>query len=246
MAKEETKKKNLHAGHRKRMREEYEAKGFEDKPEHIVLEYMLNLALPRVNTNDIAHELINKCGGFANVFRASKKQLTDVYGVGDKVAEYLQMLGEFVHYYNGKRFEINRKTLDSSNCEQYLLDIFDGKSREHFYVICLDSNNRVISKADMSQGTFDRIDINVQEIVRYALTCDAAYVVLAHNHPSGILEASNADVVSTQSIQRILQICDIKLYDHIIVANGKCKSMRNAGLLEPRRPERKNNGKISG
>ncbi len=231
--KEQVKKENVHKGHRKRMREDFEVVSFDIWHEHEVLEYVLQKAIPRVDTNKTAHELINECGGFANVFRASKKQLTNVYGVGEKAAEYLHMLGEFVHYYNRRRFDLNRAVLDSETCQEYMLDMFDGKEREHFYVICLDSNNRVISKAEKSEGGFDSVDIDVPKIVRFAVMNDAPKIVLAHNHPSGILKASNADIVSTQTISRVLLMCGITLVDHIIVAGGKCMSMRSEGLLEP-------------
>lgn len=230
--KEQVKKENVHKGHRKRMKEDFEVMSFDIWHEHEVLEYMLQMALPRVDTNETAHNLIKKCGGFANVFRASKKQLTDVYGVGEKAAEYLHTLGEFVHYYNRRRFDLNREVLDSGTCQKYMLDVFDGKEREHFYVICLDSNNRVIAKMEEVEGGFDSIDIDVPKIVRFAVMNDAPNVVLAHNHPSGILKASNADIVSTQTVARVLLMCGITLVDHIIVAGGQCMSMRSEGLLD--------------
>ena len=144
------------------------------------------------------------------------------------------MLGEFVHYYNRRRFDLNRAVLDSETCQEYMLDMFDGKEREHFYVICLDSNNRVIAKMEEIEGGFDSVDIDVPKIVRFAILNDAPSVVLAHNHPSGILKASNADIVSTQTVARVLLMCGITLVDHIIVAGGQCMSMRSEGLLDPK------------
>ncbi len=239
MKNEEKAKKNVHEGHRKRMKEDFKLTGFEGWQDHKVLEYILHTCLPRIDTNEMAHELIDECGGFANVFRMKKEKLMNVYGVGEKVAEYLHMLGEFVHYYNGKRYDPNRLVLDSENCKEYMLDLFDGKEREYFYEICLDSQNRIIAKAMMSEGGFDSLDINLEKMIRFAMQADASRVVLAHNHPSGVLKASNADIVTTQTIYRAFQVCGLVLLDHIIVAGGDCISLRSEGQIAP-----KNIGKI--
>ena len=221
------KSKNLHAGHRKRMRADFELDGFANWHEHKVLEFLLHRVIPRADTNETAHLLIDGCGGFAEVFRASKEKLTDIMGVGSETAEYLHMLGEFVHYYNGVRYDINRLTLDSETCEGYLLNLFDGLERENFYMLCLDAQNRILYKRRIFEGSFDSIDIDVTQIVRIAVKCDSSSVVLAHNHPSGIAMASNADIISTQTVERALSLAGVRLLDHIIVAGGKCVSMKN-------------------
>ncbi len=225
--------KNLHSGHRARMRKDFSLNGFSNWHEHNVLEFILHKGLPRVDTNEIAHKLINECGGFAEVFRAPKEQLTSVMGIGNETAEYIHMLGEFVHYYNGVRFDINRLVLDSETCEGYMLNLFDGKEREYFYMICLDARSRIIYRELLFEGSFESMDVDISKIIRVAVKCDASYVVFAHNHPSGIAIPSNADIVSTRTIERSLAMCGIKLLDHIIVVDGKCVSMRSKYLNYP-------------
>lgn len=220
--------KNLHAGHRKRMRADFELDGFKNWHDHKVLEYLLHKVIRRVDTNETAHRLIDECGGFAEVFRASKEKLTGILGVGGETAEYIHMLGEFVSYYNGVRYDINRLTLDSDSCERYLLNLFDGLERENFYMLCLDSKRRILYKRRIHEGNMDSIDVDLTQIVRIAVKCDASYVVLAHNHPSGIAKASNADITSTQAIERALNIAGVKLLDHIVVAGGECVSVKSA------------------
>lgn len=220
------KKRNVHAGHRKRMRADFELDGFKNWHEHKVLEYLLHRVIRRADTNETAHNLIGGCGGFAEVFRASKEKLTDIIGVGEETAEYIHMLGEFVKYYNGVRYDVNRITLDETTCSDYLLNLFDGLERENFYMICLDAQNRIIYKRRIFEGSFDSMDIDITQIVRLAVKCDASFVVLAHNHPSGIAKASNADIVSTQAVERALVMAGIRLLDHIIVADGKCVSIK--------------------
>lgn len=221
------KNNNLHAGHRKRMRDDFKISGFEGWSEHKVLEYLLHKAIPRVDTNEIAHRLINECGDFAGVFRASKEMLVSVVGIGSETAEYIHMLGELITYYNRLRYDINRLELNSETCEGYMLDLFDGVERENFYMLCLDPRNCILYKRQIFEGNFESMDIDITQIIRIAVKCDASYVVLAHNHPNGIAKASNADIVSTQAIDRALAMAGIKLLDHIIVADGKCVSIKN-------------------
>lgn len=223
-------KKNLHAGHRERMREDFRNGGFKNWHEHKVLEFLLQRVIPRADTNEMAHLLINECGGFAEVFRAPKEKLTDVMGVGGETAFYIQELGEFVRYYNGVRFDINRMTLDGETCADYLLNLFDGLERENFFMICLDAQSRILYKRRIFEGNFESLDVDITQIVRLAVKCDASFVVLAHNHPSGIAKASNADIVSTKAIERALTLAGIRLLDHIVVANGKCVSIKNEYL----------------
>ena len=220
-------KKNVHEGHRKRMRMDFERGGFAKWHDHKVLEYLLHRVIRRTDTNETAHNLINECGGFAEVFRAPKEKLTDIMGVGEETALYIRELGEFLRYYNGMRYDVNRLVLDSDSCEKYLLNLFDGVERENFYIICLDAQNRIIYKRRMFEGSFESMDIDITQLVRVAVKCDASYVVLSHNHPSGIAVASNADITATRTIERALGLAGIRLLDHIIVADGKCVSIKN-------------------
>ena len=190
------------------------------------MEYLLHKVIRRSDTNETAHRLIDGCGGFAEVFRAPKEKLTDIIGVGNETAEYIHMLGEFVKYYNGTRYDINRLVLNSDTCEDYMLNLFDGLERENFFVMCLDAKNRILYRRRMFEGSFESMDIDITQIVRIAVKCDASYVVLAHNHPSGIAKASNADIVATKAIERALSMAGVKLIDHIIVAGGKCVSAK--------------------
>lgn len=218
--------KNIHRGHFQRLKKEFEAKGFTDWPEHKVLEYILHQVTPRVDTNEKAHHIIDECGGFAQVFRSSKENLTDIVGVGDKTADYLILLGALIKYYNGVRYDVNRITLDSENCKSYLLNLFDGMERENFYIICLDPKSRIILKRRMFEGNFESMEIDVTQIIRIAVKCDASFVLLAHNHPSGIAKASDADIATTLTISRALKLAGITLLDHIVVADGKTVSIR--------------------
>ena len=225
------KKKNNHVKHRKRMKEEFSKSGFKGWQKHRVLEYLLFQTIPVKDTNDMAHNLINKCGGFTNVFYADKKEIMEVDGVGPKTAEYLSMIGEFIRYYNNVIYDKDSFVLDSNTSEQYFRDLFAGHSRESFYIICLDPQSRILNCECVFEGSFESMDVDITKIMRIAVRCEASHVVLAHNHPSGIAKPSNADIVSTQAVERALPMGGVKLLDHIIFADGKCVSMSNEKML---------------
>ncbi len=218
---------NIHEHHRERMRKDFSHGGFANWHEHKALEYMLQYVIPRVDTNGLAHELINKCGGFAEVFRAPKEVLMSIKGVGEKTASFLSMLGEFVKYYNGVRFEAHRRELDDETCRDYLLNLFDGKRREYLCIICLDENKRIIYHELLFEGSFERMDVDLMKLIRVAVQYDTPYIILSHNHPSGIAKPSRLDITTTTYIQGIFSYIGVEILDHIIVARGECYSMRD-------------------
>lgn len=212
------------------MREDFAKDGFASWQKHKVLEYLLYHTIPVADTNDMAHELMKKCGGFVNVFRADKKRLMEVNGIGSKTADYLMVLGEFVKYYNKVKYDTDMFVLESENCEEYLLNLFDGKIRECCFMLCLDSQNHILSCDLVCEGSFESLDVDVSKIVRIAINKEASYVVFAHNHPSGVAKPSNADIVSTKLIENALRMVGVNLMDHIIIAGRECVSMRDGYL----------------
>ena len=119
--------KNVHAGHREKLRKKFlKNKDFSNMEEHEILELLLFYALPRVNTNIIAHELINECRGLDRVFTAPREQLKAVDGVGDKVCDYIDILSAFVRYCNS--YEVtDMSKLKSDNVIKYFKNLFYGR-----------------------------------------------------------------------------------------------------------------------
>ena len=193
---------NNHKGHRKRMREDFEKGGFKTWQKHKVLEYLLYNVIPVADTNDIAHNLIKECGGFVNVFHTSKKRLMSIDGVGEKTADYICSLGEFIQYYNTEKYNTDVFVLNSETSENYLCNLFDGKSRECCYMICLDPKNRIINQEMLFEGSFESVELDVAKVLRSAVKSEAS-----------------------QALEHTLFFAGIKMLDHIIVADGKCMSI---------------------
>lgn len=216
---------NVHKNHRKRMREEFTKNGFAGWQPHRVMEYLLFYVIPVKDTNVMAHNLINKFGSVVNVINAPKEKLMEVEGIGEQAAIYINMLSEFMRYYNKLRYHTDTFVLNSETCVEYLLNLFDGKKREYFYMISLDAKDRIISEDLIFEGGFESVTMDVDKIIRIAVKTDASCVVLAHNHPSGIAKPSNADIVATQALARALHMVNVRILDHVIVADGMCESM---------------------
>lgn len=234
---------DIHKNHRKRLRREFENAGLMRWQEHVVLEFLLFYAIPRRNTNDIAHSLIERCGGFLNVFSASKEQLMSVKGVGESAADYITALGELIKYINCKKFSDDVFVLNSDRCEKYLINLFDGEKEERFYMICLDTRNRIIYQDVLFEGGFESIELDSVKVARKAVACGAACVVFAHNHPSGVARPSYADIEATRVLEAKLKVVGIGVIDHMIVAGGKCASMRELKYMtEPLEKLRKKYG----
>ena len=191
---------NNHKGHRKRMREDFEKGGFKTWQKHKVLEYLLYNVIPVADTNDIAHNLIKECGGFVDVFHTSKN--------------YICSLGEFIQYYNTEKYNTDVFVLNSETSENYLCNLFDGKSRECCYMICLDPKNRIINQEMLFEGSFESVELDVAKVLRSAVKYSGSS---SYN--------SNADLVTTQALEHTLFFAGIKMLDHIIVADGKCMSI---------------------
>ena len=113
----------------------------------------------------------------------------------------------------------------------YLRLLLSGKEHEVFVVIYLDAQNRVLESEELFRGTLTQTSVYPREVVKYALRHNAAAVLFAHNHPSGVAEPSHADQLLTQTLKQALALIDIKVLDHFIVAGSASISFAERGLL---------------
>jgi len=113
----------------------------------------------------------------------------------------------------------------------YLQLMLHSREYEVFVVVFLDAQNRVLASEEMFRGTLTQTSVYPREVVKAALRRNAAGVIFAHNHPSGVTEPSHADQLLTQSLKQALSLVDIKVLDHFIVAGGSSLSMAERGLL---------------
>jgi DNA repair protein RadC len=222
----------LHHGHRERLRARFLEDGLDGFEDHQVLELLLFYAVPRTDTNPIAHRLMQRFGTLSAVLEADPKDIASVEGMGDKVAAFLSLIPQVTRRYFHDRVNRDKPPLTSSEAvTEYLVPLMAGRPEEVFYVLCLDSRCRVLYPALIGEGTVKEAHVHPRHVVEEALRHRAASVILAHNHPGGTAKPSNADHQLTALLVQALGAIGIPVLDHIIVAGEQAYSFVREGVL---------------
>ncbi|MCL2616822.1 MAG: DNA repair protein RadC [Defluviitaleaceae bacterium] len=218
--------KNLHAGHRDRMKEKFIASGFEHFAEHEVLEMLLFYCYsPRLNTNGVAHKMIDEFGSLHNLFEADPLEISKRCKVTKHVAVLVSMVPQLSNIYSMSKWKKGAVRLMTPNqASEYCVSLFAGESNECMYLICLNHQRFIIKAEKISEGTLTQTMVYPRLIVQTALKHQSAAVILAHNHPGGTPCASKSDIELTKQLIRALDAIDITVEDHIIVAGAECYS----------------------
>lgn len=215
---QQNKKKNVHEGHRERMRNKYVNKGIEVFEQHEILEMLLFYAIPRKNTNDIAHRLLEACGSLSAVFDAPIDILMQ-QGLSYNAAVLLHMIPDLSRAYQSDKFDNEEKIITDENIGKKMVHLFAGKNEECVYAFFLDAKGKEKYSGIISKGDASSAPLFSKDIVSIAARCKAVTVIIAHNHPSGVAFPSRADLEATADIADALDTIGIHLADHIIVAN---------------------------
>ncbi len=215
------KPKNVHEGHRERLRQRFLSEGLENFQDHNVLELLLFYSVPLKDTNEEAHNLIDTFGSLSGVFDASFEDLCNVKGIGERSATLIKMMPELFKKYEVDKINNDNAILDTSHkVAEYVAPYFKGVTNEKMYVLCLDSNCRVLKFAQVSEGIVNTAPLNTRKIMETALNCSASSIILIHNHPSGIVAPSRKDIDATISMVNLMEKVSLRISDHIIIGNG--------------------------
>lgn len=219
-----------HIGHRKRMKERFNEHGLDNFSDLNVLEMLLFFALPRGDTNPLAHELIDTFGSLNAVMEASYEELVKVKGVGENAATLIKLIPQVSRRYMMSFSE--KVTIFSSTRElgKYFVPRFMFLRDEEFHMMCLDDMNRMLCCRKLFNGVPNAAEISIRKIAETALNFNATKVVVAHNHPDGVALPSAADRALTQKIEDALSPMGIQLLDHIIVGGDDYVSLREDRL----------------
>ena len=225
-------KKNIHEGHRARLLDQIHKNGLENMTEIQVLEFVLTFFIPRKDTNDIAHYLINTFGNLKNVLDAAPEELMKVNGIGERVAKNLSLLPQVFHYYKESGLKTTKTFLKNiDDTVDFLNKLFEGKTEEEFYILFLAANNELIKFVKMSTGNTNEVNISCQDIINKALKIKPSYIILAHNHPHGFCEPSTSDVQTTNKIIKMLYYHQLVIVDHIIIGKNGYYSFNNNKII---------------
>ena len=226
---------SIHTGHRDRLRQRFLADGLDSFNEINALELLLFYCVPRKDTNELAHRLLDHFGSYCNVLNAPYEELKKVHGVSDQVATYLKLQGEAVRYYLTNRNTRGIVIKTTEDYGEYLCSYFAGRSNETVFLLCLDAKCKVICCREISEGSVNAAGVSIRKIVDVAISSNATSVILAHNHPSGVAVPSTADVQTTMQVYDALAAVDVVLVDHVVVNDDDFTSMAQSGMGFPKR-----------
>lgn len=221
----------IHDGHRERKKEQFRRYGLDSFADHEVLEMLLFFAIPRQDTNPLAHRLLERFGTLDDVFSAPPRELKKVEGMGDNAITLIKLLFPICRRV---RLSEGNGEIILNSCErsgEYFKKYFYGEKNEVFYEACLDVKGKLLACYRLAEGCVDAVAINPRALVENALAANASRVILAHNHPSGVAMPSTADIRSTDQIRDALEAIGVDLVDHIIVADDDYVSFTASGEL---------------
>jgi DNA repair protein RadC len=179
----------------------------------------------------LARNLLSRFGGMRGVLNASLTELQAEQGVGPVKAAALLAARECCCRYLQEKLAPGRAIRSPADSRDFLIARLRDRPHEVFCCLFLDNRHRVLAFDELFQGTIDNTTVYPREVVRQALRRNAAAVILAHNHPSGVAEPSEADHLITRRIRGALELIDVRLLDHFVVGDGTCTSLASRGLL---------------
>ena len=224
---------NEHDGHRKRMKQRFLRHGLDSFSDHNVLELLLFFAVPRMDTNLLAHRLLKAFGSLDGVFDASPEALMAVEGVGENTAVLIHLVPEAARRYLIAKTAPGRVLASSEALGAYVLPLFFSGRSEAVYMLCLDAKMKLLDCRQLGTGNTVSVSLDVRRIVQTALDQNASAVVLAHNHSSGFAIPSEEDIAVTLHVRQVLDSVGVQLVDHIVVAGDDFVSMADSGYLPP-------------
>lgn len=224
---------NIHADHRKRLRESYLNSSIFALPPHNVLEILLFYSVPRKNTNEIAHRLINTFGSFAAVFEAPYESLLTVKGVGPESALLIKFFADVFAYYLKEKNPMTDLPLSYENVKDYLRPYFIACRFEKFVVTYTDGEGCAIRTTEISQGFHDMVNADLAEIVKTAILYNAKGIIIAHNHPDGFVLPSSQDIETTIALSSLCASLGIVFCDHLIFGKDDIFHLSRSRALKP-------------
>ncbi|MCI2059191.1 MAG: DNA repair protein RadC [Oscillibacter sp.] len=221
----------VHDGHRQKMRLRYLTGGLDGFADHEALELLLFYAIPRRDTNETAHRLLERYGSLLGVLSAPAEDLEKVEGVGESAAVFLRLIPDVWRKakLSGDGRDIILNSTEKAGA--YLIQRFSGEHSEIVYQLCLDRKGKLLACKRLGEGGADNAELNIRRLVENALLTNASAVILSHNHPSGIALPSREDYAATQRVQEALRTIGVPLVDHVIVADNDFVSMADSGIL---------------
>lgn len=211
----------LHKGHRERLRQRFVREGLAAFEDHNVLELLLFYAIPRRDTNPIAHELIRRFGSLEQVLEAPLEELVKVDGVGETAANLIKLCYETgLRTAKNRPGEMNGRSFHYKITGEYLLRRFEKNSAEEVYGLFYDKSMVYTGETLLHRGRISSASFSLRQLAEAVSFYKASYVVIAHNHPQGRPIASSDDLNTSRAVKEFLAHMRVTLLEHYVLGNG--------------------------
>ena len=214
-----------------RPREKLLSKGAAALSDAELLAIFLRTGLPGITAIDLARALLSEFGSIGALLSARQDAFCERKGLGPAKFAQLQAALELTSRYIKEELRANPIFTSPQMVRDYLAVQMRGYQREVFVILLLDSRHQLLDFHELFQGTIDMASVYPREIVKLALQNNAAAVIVAHNHPSGVAEPSQSDIAMTKRIKQALALVDIRLLDHFIIGRGAVTSLADTGRV---------------
>ncbi len=224
-------KVNSPEGHKERLRERYFQDGLEGFHDYEVLELILSYILVRIDTKPLAKELLDRFKTVPEVLNADPKELIKIKGLNKRSALFLNLIKD-AGSFSLKQKIFNKEFISCSNdVYNYLKFLFKADKDEAFQIVYLNNQNNILGTETLFKGTKSESAVYVRKIVEMVIQNNASSVIIAHNHPSGSMKPSDADMKITHKVYDSLKLIDVVLLDHLIIGDNEYFSFKAEGLL---------------
>lgn len=212
-------------------REKLALKGAEALNDEELLAIFLRTGSCGISVMVLAPQMLNEFGSLYGILSANREQLANIKGVGVAKITQLQAVAETARRFFASQLARENVMENPQVTRDYLQSVLAHQEREIFMALFLDNQHRVLQAQKMFSGSINSVEVHPREIVREALKLNAAAVILAHNHPSGVAEPSRADREITERISKACTLLNIRLLDHLVIGHGEFTSFAERGWL---------------
>ncbi len=219
------KKENPHSGHRLKLKRRFHREGLDHFEDHNILELILFFAIPRKDTNELAHALIDRFGSLSKVFDATLDELCQVEGIGENAASLILSYPAVAKRYYKDRFRPEKKLPEYTQMGQDLVLHFAGLDVEQAYAVFYDNSLSYCGSEVIHEGDLNSVAFSFRKLCDAAVHHKAAYLVFAHNHPHGLPIASSEDLNTTNKLKNFLLQMNVVLIDHFVIGENHFSSV---------------------
>ena len=196
-----------------------------------LLAIFLRVGVTGKSAVDLARDLLNQFGSLNGIFAATEHELSQVHGIGTSKYVQLQAIFEMSRRALSEQLQQRDVFKSPQAVRDYLVLKLGSLTKEVFLVLFLDTQNRLLASEELFSGSLSETSVYPREVVKRALHHNAASLIFAHNHPSGIAQQSQADELITKQLKQALALVDVRVLDHFIVAGNNTLSFSERGLL---------------